>query len=124
VGSNIEPGRNVAEAQAALEKHCHLLRASPWKRTAPLGPIEQPDFVNGALLIETEHSQKELVHLLKQIERNLGRLTGKGWGPRTIDLDLLVWNDRVVHRDVLERDFVREAVETLIPEIQIGETDG
>jgi len=74
----------------------------------------QPDFLNGAALIETERSKDEFNFYLKNLEDRLGRDRSlPKFGPRTIDLDIVVWNGEVVDDDYNTRDFLRAAVAEL-----------
>ena len=82
--------------------------------------MDQPDFINGALLIETE-LERELFQLgLKEIEFRMGRTknASQKYGPRIIDIDILVWNDQVVNRDFYEREFVRDFVLELSADVR------
>ena len=80
----------------------------------------QPDFYNGALLMETELEQQSLKMELKRIEDILGRDRSlPKFGPRTIDLDILIWNKKVVDEDYYERDFLRKGVEEIIPDLEL-----
>lgn len=116
VGSNIAADENVAAARALLEAHCRILDASPFVETAPLGIADQPPFLNGAWLVETAHARDALRAELKRIEDRCGRdRSVPRHGPRTIDLDVVVWNGKIVDSDVFERDFLRDAVQTLWP---------
>jgi 2-amino-4-hydroxy-6-hydroxymethyldihydropteridine diphosphokinase len=91
---------------------------SAFRETKPVGVVDQPDFLNGAARVETSLSARELLDALLAIERDLGRDRGaeQRWGPRTIDLDLLVYGDdridepglQVPHPRLLERAFVTE----------------
>lgn len=86
--------RQAREALASLGD----VRSAALYRTAPIGP-EQPAFVNTAVLLRIEEPQpRELAETLREIERLLGRERESEvrWGPRTIDLDVLVWGDRVI----------------------------
>lgn len=121
VGSNIRPEKNIGLAKAAIESSHELVKASSFVKTEPLGFKEQDKFTNGAFLINTEMGMGELKSWLNNLESKLGRvrIDNKN-GPRTIDLDILVWNGEVVDEDVIERDFVKESVSELLPELKIG----
>jgi 2-amino-4-hydroxy-6-hydroxymethyldihydropteridine diphosphokinase len=84
-----------------------------------MGLEDQTDFMNGALLMVTELDLKKLRFQLKRIEHDLGRPSGSlKYGPRTIDLDILVWNGTVVEDDFYERDFIRKSVLELSPDVK------
>ena len=113
-GSNINPEENVSAARRILTDEQELLKASSFVMTAPLGFSEQPDFLNGAFLVRTSMGYREFVVYLKSIEDRLGRKrTQNRNGPRTIDLDVAVWNDEVRDPDVFTRPFLRDAVQQL-----------
>lgn len=115
-GSNINPQKNIALAQKKLSCHTSLINVSTFVRTKPIGYKNQSEFYNGAFLIKTERKYNELKALLKGIENELGRKrTGNINGPRTIDLDILIWNDEIIDRDVYERDFLQNAIRELLP---------
>jgi 2-amino-4-hydroxy-6-hydroxymethyldihydropteridine diphosphokinase len=116
LGSNIEPYRNVARALEHLSGACRLVARSDLEVTRPIGIEDQPDFVNGAVLIETDLDAASLRARLKGIEDRLGRdRSAAKFGPRTIDLDIVVWNGRVIDDDVYERDFLRRLVAQVCP---------
>ena len=83
--------RLVAQPQIAVAA------VSCWRETAPVGgPPGQPPFLNGALLAETSLAPHDLLAALQQIENDLGRRRAERWGPRTIDLDLLLYDELVL----------------------------
>ena len=84
-----------------------------------MGGVEQPDFVNGAVLLATESSMEQLKDVLKGIESDLGRRAAHDHaGPRTIDLDVVVWNMTIIDRDFYERDYLKQSVLELIPDLK------
>jgi 2-amino-4-hydroxy-6-hydroxymethyldihydropteridine diphosphokinase len=113
-----------------------VVAASTLRETDPVGVVDQPRFLNGAVALDTELSARELLSLLLAVERRLGReRDGARWGPRTIDLDLLVYGDatvdepglRVPHPRLHERRFVLEPLAELDPELVVpgaGEVKG
>ena len=120
LGSNIDPEANLEQAVLELKSRFKVSKRSQWTRTKPIGIQDQPDFYNGALLMETELEQQSLKKELKQIEDILGRDRNlPKFGPRTIDLDILIWNKKVVDEDYYERDFLRKGVEEIIPELEL-----
>ncbi len=120
LGSNIDPQRNIQKAKKLLAKKFYILAESRFVRTKPVGFKDQPDFLNGAVYLETELKQGSLRQALKNLEVQLGRRVSlQKFGPRTIDLDLIVWNDRVVHNDFYERNFLRKAVFEVFPELEV-----
>ena len=120
LGSNIDPEANLEQAVQELESRFNVSKRSQWTRTKPIGIQDQPDFFNGALLMETELEQQRLKKELKRIEDILGRDRSlPKYGPRTIDLDILIWNKKVIDEDYYERDFLRKGVEEIIPDIDL-----
>jgi len=100
-------GANLGDAAATLHDAIaelarlpatELLRASRLYRTPAWGRTEQPDFINAAALVETALSPRDLLDGLLAIERLFGRVRvdGERWGPRTLDLDLLLYADAVI----------------------------
>ena len=120
LGSNIDPEANLEQAVQELKSRFKVSKRSQWTRTKPIGIQDQPDFYNGALLMETELEQQSLKKELKRIEDILGRDRSlPKFGPRTIDLDILIWNKKVVDEDYYERDFLRKVVEEIIPDLEL-----
>jgi 2-amino-4-hydroxy-6-hydroxymethyldihydropteridine diphosphokinase len=118
VGSNIDARRNVAQAKEILSKEQRFLKESTFVDTSPLGYAHQPDFYNGAFLIETAMEIDDFREYLKSLENRLGRVrTSNKNGPRTIDLDIIVWNGQVVNNDFYEREFVKNGVLELLPDL-------
>ena len=118
LGSNIDPEANLEQAVQELKSRFKVSKRSQWTRTKPIGIQDQPDFYNGALLMETELEQQSLKKELKRIEDILGRDRSlPKFGPRTIDLDILIWNKKVVDEDYYERDFLRKGVKEIIPDL-------
>ena len=120
LGSNIDPEANLEQAVQELKSRFKVSKRSQWTRTKPIGIQDQPDFYNGALLMETELEQQSLKKELKRIEDILGRDRSlPKFGPRTIDLDILIWNKKVVDEDYYEREFLRKGVEEIIPDLKL-----
>ena len=120
LGSNIDPEANLEQAVQELKSRFKVSKRSQWTRTKPIGIQDQPDFYNGALLMETELEQQSLKKELKRIEDILGRDRSlPKFGPRTIDLDILIWNKKVVDEDYYERDFLRKGVEEILPDLEL-----
>ncbi|MCX5694501.1 MAG: 2-amino-4-hydroxy-6-hydroxymethyldihydropteridine diphosphokinase [Candidatus Omnitrophica bacterium] len=126
VGSNLGKRRkNIKLAVKLLEalKDTSILKKSKIIETLPCGgPVGQPDFFNAALKIRTNFSPHVLLKKLKKIENELGRVGGVRFGPRVIDLDILLYGDRCIrtksltvpHPRMFSRDFViRPLIEVL-----------
>ena len=132
VGSNLsDPRANVAAAFDALAQlpSSRVLRTSRLYRTAPWGIRDQPHFVNAAAQIETKLSPQELILALLGVEREFGRVRepGSRWGPRILDLDLLLYADRVIaecglrvpHPHLHERAFALLPLAELAPDLDV-----
>ncbi|MFC1600756.1 2-amino-4-hydroxy-6-hydroxymethyldihydropteridine diphosphokinase [Candidatus Sumerlaeota bacterium] len=106
LGANLDrPQDNVRQAFELLSRADGVAGAtlSPRYRAAPWGVTDQPPFINAACRLETTLSAVALLELCLDIERRLGRQrTGEKWGPRVIDLDLLLFGDKVIRTDTLE----------------------
>jgi 2-amino-4-hydroxy-6-hydroxymethyldihydropteridine diphosphokinase len=132
LGSNIDPERNLPEAVRRLALRCPLLAVSPVYETEPVGKTDQPNFLNAAVLIETDLSPSELKsQVLQAIERELGRVrTGDKNAPRTIDLDISLFNDEVLesgHRripdpEILQFQHIARPLADLAPHYSHPET--
>jgi 2-amino-4-hydroxy-6-hydroxymethyldihydropteridine diphosphokinase len=99
IGSNLgNPAERCREAVQTLgmTQGIRLLRSSSLYRTEPVGPQDQPWFVNAAAEIRTILSPRQLLETLREIERKMGRTGGEKWGPRAIDLDILLYGQEVV----------------------------
>lgn len=103
VGSNIEAEENIIAALEILIGMTSILRSSTFYQTGALDRPDQPDFINGVWQIETAISPTRIKgELLRKIEERLGRTrTDDKFAPRTIDLDLLLYNDIVTHGNTL-----------------------
>ncbi|MBZ9537883.1 2-amino-4-hydroxy-6-hydroxymethyldihydropteridine diphosphokinase [Modicisalibacter tunisiensis] len=115
LGSNIEPRRHITMATTILEAECRVLAAATVIETTPVGYQAQPNFLNGALLLYTSLDYRAFRRYLKDIEARLGRRRGPiKSGPRTIDLDIVLWDRRLVDSVAWQQDYVREpALEAL-----------
>ena len=120
LGSNVDPQKNIQLARKCLCEEFNILNESKFVSTLPIGVIDQPDFINGAVLVQTELGYEEFCAQLKTIERQMGRPidSGKNYGPRIIDIDVLVWNGKVMNQDFYERDFVKNFVLELSPALK------
>ena len=128
VGSNL--GDRRAMIESAVERlgdadGVEVVAVSTLRETEPWGPVEQAPFLNGAVAVETQLSPRSLLGVPLEVERSLGReRTGERWGPRTIDLDLLLYGERIVdepglrvpHPHLHGRRFALEPLAELAPE--------
>jgi 2-amino-4-hydroxy-6-hydroxymethyldihydropteridine diphosphokinase len=108
VGLGANLGRREANLKSALtllggEPGVEVVAVSTFRETEPVGFLDQPRFLNAAAAVETDLGPRELLECLLAVERALGRTReGRRFGPRTIDLDLLVYGDAVVREPGLE----------------------
>jgi 2-amino-4-hydroxy-6-hydroxymethyldihydropteridine diphosphokinase len=103
-------GSNLGDSQAilagAIERlkihpQIELLALSNWYLTAPIGP-PQPDYLNGCATFETSLTPVDLLSVLQSIEAEFGRVRQEVWGARTLDLDLLLYGDRIINLPTLQ----------------------
>ncbi|HSH19788.1 MAG TPA: 2-amino-4-hydroxy-6-hydroxymethyldihydropteridine diphosphokinase [Draconibacterium sp.] len=114
IGSNIDADFNISKMLVILQNHVRIVKVSSMLRTKPIGIKNQPDYTNGAVKIESELNQEDLVALLKSIEDKMGRdRSVPKFGPRNIDLDIVVWNGEIVDPDYYTRDFLKKSVKEL-----------
>jgi len=131
VGSNLaDPRAQVTRALEALGRlaGCRLVVSSPLYRTRPFGEVVQPAFVNAAAGLLTQLPPEDLLAALRGLERDLGREAPREhWGPRLIDLDLLVVGREVratesltlPHPGIAERDFVLYPLGDIAPDLEV-----
>ena len=98
IGSNIGDRKaNCRKAIELLSEAGSVTAVSSLYRTEPVGFKEQEDFINAVAMVETARTPEELLAVCRSIEDRLGRTRGLRWGPRTADLDILLYGDRVVN---------------------------
>lgn len=130
VGSNLDdPDRQVRAAMNRLDEIAgsRVSARSSLYRSEPFGPVAQPDFINAAVSLETLLRPRLLLAELQAIEVELGREPGERWGPRRIDLDLLVYGDMVIdeqgltipHPGIAERNFVLLPLGEIAPDLVV-----
>jgi len=118
VGSNISPQGNIKAAERLLREEQVLLKSSAFTLTAPVPPAFGADYLNGAFLIETALEIKALEIYLKDVEDRLGRVRSKNrYAPRTMDLDIIIYDGRIVDEDYFSYAFVKNAVDELLPDL-------
>lgn len=124
LGSNVPgPWGNSSETldQAVKElanNHITVVARSSWIETKPYGVIDQPSFVNGAVQVKTQLPPEKLLKILQKIEGSAGRKRREKWGPRTLDLDIIAYDNVILegsqnhmdltvpHADLHNRSFV------------------
>ncbi|SFR94045.1 2-amino-4-hydroxy-6-hydroxymethyldihydropteridine diphosphokinase [Anaeromicropila populeti] len=126
IGSNLgDKEANLKKAVQLLGEHekCKISKISDFIITEPYGNVEQDNFLNGALEVKTLLEPEELLELIAQIENELGRVREIHWGPRTIDLDIILFEQKVIREDNLtiphvemqKREFVLKPLAQIAP---------
>lgn len=126
IGSNLgDKEENLKKAIALLEqdRFCRVAKISNFIVTAPVGGVEQDDFLNGALEVKTLYHPEELLELIGKIEMELKRVRVVHWGPRTIDVDILLYDNKIYHskdliiphKEMHKREFVLEPMTEIAP---------
>ncbi len=127
LGSNIEPrGKYIQRALTLMSDHpqIEVLEVSSVYETSPEGGPEQGQYLNAVVKISTTLGAMDLLNSLQAIERELGRKRSVFWGPRTIDLDILLYGQEIISNDRLtvphplmhERRFVMEPLAQIAPD--------
>jgi 2-amino-4-hydroxy-6-hydroxymethyldihydropteridine diphosphokinase len=127
LGANLgDPERQLREALERLNAadEVEVTRVSTFYRNPPLGPENQPWYVNAAARVRTRLGPEELLRRLQQVETAMGRVRGERWGPRLIDLDLLLYNGEVIftpdlvvpHPEMHRRAFVLAPLAEIAPQ--------
>lgn len=127
-------GSNLGDSAAAIERACECLEErgltinarAPLYLTEPLGVSDQPDFVNTVIAVQTELNPEALLDLVKSIEAELGRQKRQHWGPREIDIDIILLRDtiyhssrlQIPHREMQKREFVLLPLSKIAPDLR------
>ncbi|MCW3060519.1 MAG: FolK, partial [Capsulimonas sp.] len=134
LGANVgDPQKSLTQALRELAKHpkIKITKASSLYHTAPVGLVDQPDFLNGVVQIETALPPDALMTTVLEIEKNLGRVRTIRWGPRVIDIDVLLYGMRQIETSLItaphprmhERAFVMTPLAEIAPYLIIpGDT--
>jgi len=128
--SAIALGSNLGDSRAILESSLKILDQTPgisllaqssFYRTAPVGP-PQPDYLNACALLKAEMSPQELLETLLAIEAKFGRVRQERWGPRILDLDLLLFDNLILDTPnlTLPHTYLRERAFVLVPLVEIA----
>jgi 2-amino-4-hydroxy-6-hydroxymethyldihydropteridine diphosphokinase len=125
-GSFIEALRSLCDAPEVK-----LRRASSVYLTPPWGKLDQPSFLNMAVLVETGLPARTLLARCLEIEQNMGRRRLERWGPRTLDIDILTYGDaaidypdlKIPHPRITERAFVLAPLEEIAPRLRIADQE-
>lgn len=130
LGGNLgDPRKSMASALRFLadDANVDVVAVSSLYRTPPWGKLDQPDFLNAAAELSTSLSPHELLDLCLGTEKKLKRVREERWGPRLIDIDILVFGDRVIqetglevpHPRMLERAFVLAPLDEIAPQLSV-----
>lgn len=131
LGGNLDdPAGRIKAARAAIRALTGVSEAgfSSLYRSAPMGPRDQPDYVNAVMAVDTTLAPLDLLDQVQAIETAAGRVRqGERWGPRTLDLDLLLYGDRAIrserltvpHPGLAAREFVLYPLREIAPELEI-----
>jgi len=130
LGSNL--ANPIVQIKTALQElaelpDCRLSAASSLYRSDPMGPSDQPDYINAVAALETQLSPAALLVELQRLEQLHQRVRLERWGPRTLDLDLLLYDDQrvdtpdltVPHPGVAERNFVLVPLLEIAPDLRL-----
>lgn len=128
-GSNMgKKEQYLSEAIASVRKNpaCRIKAVSDYYKTAPYGDVEQADFLNGVFCMETLYGPEALLDFLQSLEETAGRVRDVHWGPRTLDLDILLYENeiletdrlRIPHADMENRDFVLTPLCEIAPNLR------
>jgi 2-amino-4-hydroxy-6-hydroxymethyldihydropteridine diphosphokinase len=131
LGGNLgEPAKAMAEALRILDADpdTKVVAVSSLYRTPPWGKTDQPDFLNAAAELRTKLSPRDLLGLCLEAERRLKRVRNERWGPRLIDMDILIFGDRAIHETgldiphprMLQRAFVLVPLTEIAPDFAIA----
>jgi 2-amino-4-hydroxy-6-hydroxymethyldihydropteridine diphosphokinase len=127
LGANLgDPRQQLQEALKRLNAadEVEVVRVSTFYRNPPLGPPDQPWYVNAVARLRTRLGAEELLRLLQQVEAAMGRVRGPRWGPRRLDLDLLLYNGELIftpnlvvpHPEMHRRAFVLAPLVEIAPQ--------
>ncbi|AJD32981.1 MULTISPECIES: 2-amino-4-hydroxy-6-hydroxymethyldihydropteridine diphosphokinase [Clostridium] len=115
-GSNIGDKKDyIKKALEKIEERgMKIIKVSPVYETEPYGVLDQDSFLNGVVKIETNLTSEDLIEVLLDIEKQLDRVRERRWGPRTIDLDIIFYDNLIInknnliipHKDMENREFV------------------
>lgn len=130
LGSNLDdPVQHIQSALKQIDNHqqIDIIKRSSLYRSKPIGPQDQPDFINAVVAVTTELEPLALLEAMQTIEHQHGRIREIHWGARTLDLDLLLYNDEVIdherliipHPHLTKRAFVLIPLAEINPELHI-----
>lgn len=130
LGSNLEnPLQQIKTAINDLQSlaDINIVSVSSLYQSPPMGPADQPDYINAVLVLETSLNPHQLLDALQSVEQLHGRVRKRHWGERTLDLDILLYDDQILdderlkipHPGMHERAFVLYPLAEIAPDIEI-----
>lgn len=124
LGSNLGDSRTLVKSALktlAATPNVHIQSTSSWYQTAPVGP-PQPDFINGCTILQVQMPPQSVLATLLQIEAQFGRTRQVRWGPRSLDLDLLLYDDLILDTPTLQipHPRMRDRAFVLVPLAEIA----
>ncbi|THK41913.1 2-amino-4-hydroxy-6-hydroxymethyldihydropteridine diphosphokinase [Methylophaga sp. SB9B] len=130
LGSNLEnPLQQIKTAIDDLQSlaDINIVSVSSLYQSPPMGPVDQPDYINAVLALETSLNPHQLLDALQSVEQLHGRVRKRHWGERTLDLDILLYGDQILdderlkipHPGMHERAFVLYPLAEIAPDIEI-----
>ncbi|GAW92213.1 2-amino-4-hydroxy-6-hydroxymethyldihydropteridine diphosphokinase [Calderihabitans maritimus] len=120
LGGNVGPVKeNLARAIQLLDEHpeIEVVGRSKWYLSSPVGKEDQPWFINGVIEIYTTLKPEQLLKVVNEIEQKLGRQRRERWGPRTVDIDILLFGDQIINTEdlVIPHPRLKERSFVLVP---------
>lgn len=128
LGSNLgDREANIHKALGLLGETVRVIRVSSLYETAPIGVTDQGHFINAVALIETDLDPINLLNAINGIEQSVGRVRNFRWGPRVIDIDILLYDNAVVntpeltipHPEMMKRAFVLIPLAEIAPDLEL-----
>lgn len=130
LGSNLDsPIENLRSARATIanEPHIEEIAFSSFYQSPPMAGMNQPDYINAVMAVETDLSALELLATMQKIENQHGRIRSQRWGARTLDIDILLFGEEIVdlpdlkipHYGMAERAFVLQPLFEIASDLEI-----
>jgi 2-amino-4-hydroxy-6-hydroxymethyldihydropteridine diphosphokinase len=125
LGGNLgDPVKSIHQALEIIDLHkdCRVEAVSSFWRTPPWGKTDQPDFINACARVSTRLEPRAFLELCLQTEKALKRVRNERWGPRSIDIDILFFGERVIHEEglVIPHPRIAERAFVLVPLAEIA----
>ncbi|MDS7931493.1 2-amino-4-hydroxy-6-hydroxymethyldihydropteridine diphosphokinase [Acinetobacter sp. V102_4] len=129
LGSNLGDSRQILSEAIAKLKTLGMVKVSKLYQSPPMGPQDQPNYLNAVAKLNTDLAPLDLLDHLQRFEQEAGRVRLRRWGERTLDLDLLIYGNEKIHNErltvphigILQRDFVVIPLLDLDADLQIND---